>query len=123
MSLAIALQKYTPEGVPNTAVIEGTPSGSYTAGGDTLNLTPNTWTDPNGKGLIGYPQNPPGECPKVTGYVGFTGAYEGAYAIVIPGTTLATYKLQQFLPGGTEFSTGAYNAAVTGGYWIIEVPI
>jgi len=121
--LAVALQKYIPEGVPEAAIIKVTPSGNYTEGGDTLNLVSGTWSDPNGKGIIGYPENPPGVNPVVESNVGFTGADEGAYAVVVPGATLATYKLQVFAPGGTELtgSPTAYPAGILTGYFLLKV--
>lgn len=122
--LAVALVKYTPEGVPNKAVIKATPSGNYLTGGDTLNLTPGTWSDPNGKGIIGYPSGPPSELPLLIGNVGMTESGNSANITgnIIPGTTLATYKLQIFVDG-TEVSAGAYPAGLLTGYFEIAVPV
>jgi hypothetical protein len=53
-----------------------------------------------------------------------TGIGLGMIAQVVPGTTLATYKLQMFPSGGNqgvELSAGAYAAGILAGYFIIQV--
>jgi hypothetical protein len=123
MALTNSLLKYFPAIAPDSTFMKVVPSGSYTAGGDTLNISPSALTDPNGKGLIGYPDAGilPGVVPFVTAIVGMTSSYVGMYANVVPGTTQATYKLQMFLPGGTEVSAGAYAAGLLTGYFEICV--
>jgi hypothetical protein len=123
MSLAAALEKYTPQGVPDSAIVKLTPSGSYSTGGDTFSIAPGSWTDPNGKGIINYPDSGviPSVDPVVVGNVGLTSTSEGAYAVVVPGTTQSTYKLQIFAPGGTEISAGAYAAGILSGYFLVQV--
>lgn len=122
MPLAPSLLKNFPAIAPDSAFVKVVPSGNYTTGGDTLNISPGAMSDPLGKGIIGYPEAPPTVCPEVSGYVGFTATAVGAYAVVVPGATLGTYKLQQFLAGGTELTNGAaYPAGFLTGYWIVQV--
>ena len=119
--LSPSLLKYFPVLEPDSAFLKVVPTANYTSGGDTLNISPSALADPNGKGIIGYPETPPSVPPTVTSVVGMTGADLGLYAEVVPGTTLGNYKLQMFLPGGTEVSGGAYGAGILTGYFIVQV--
>lgn len=120
MSIAVAVAKYSPAVNPDRVLLKLTFSNNYTQTGDTLNLNPASWSDPNGVGVIGNPLNPPSINP--SGYsTTFTGADLGGTVTVVPGTTLATYKLQVFAPGGAELSTGAYPAGVEAGNAFIEM--
>lgn len=124
MALAVALIKYAPEGVPEKALVKvtmsNTPAG-YVAGGDTLNLTSSTWSDPNGKGLIGYPTFPPSMDPSISNSAGFTSTAVGTYATIVPGTNLTNYKIQILTPGGSELAAGNYPADMLTGYFELEV--
>lgn len=124
--LSPSLLKYFPKIAPDSTIMKVTPSGSYVAGGDTLNISPSALADPNGVGVVGYPDADvlPSVCPEVIGYVGFTGASENQSAVVIPGATQGTYKLQQFASpaaGGAELSAGAYASTMLTGYWLVKV--
>lgn len=126
MSIAAAVQGYSPAVNPDRVFLKLTFSGNYVAGGDTLNLTPSTWTDPKGIGVLPYPENPPSILPSVystdyTSAAGGAGGDAGSYCAVVPGTTLANYKLQQFEAGGSELAAGAYPVGITGGYVFLEV--
>lgn len=116
MAISLSVLKYSPAVNPDRVFLKVAFSGNYVTGGDTLNLTPDSWTDPNGLGLIGEPSAPPTVAPGV-----FSASLDGAYAQVVPGTTLATYKLQCFEAGGTEVPAGAYPAGFTGGSAVLEV--
>src|SRR5580704_16523265 len=125
MPLAPSLLKYFPTSPqPDSAFVKLTPSGSYTTGGDTFSISPSALADPNGKGVIGYPDSGllPAVCPIVTGNVGMTESGNSANITtnVIPGTTQANYKLQIFV-NGTEVSAAAYPAGLLTGYFILQV--
>jgi len=94
-------------------------TGNYTLGGDTLNLNPSSFGDPNGIGLLGYPDHVPGIAPTVFSQ-NFTGAYQLYQASVVPGTTLGNFKLQ-IASGGVELGAGAYPAGLLNQYVILEV--
>lgn len=118
MALALKVLRYTPADNPDTVELGVTASGNYVTSGDTANLNPSTYTDPNGLGVIGQPLSQPVTPPSVVGE-----SLSGYYAQLIPGTTLATNKIQFFQPGGTEVSAGAYPAQITGGKLTIRVPL
>lgn len=89
----------------------------YVAGGVALNLAPGNISDPKALGVIG-----PSQVPAVTPGI-FSESLGGYYAAVVPTTGgLGGYKLQYFAPGGAEIGAGAYNAAITGGTLILEIP-
>lgn len=88
-------------------ILSAVASGNYVTGGDTINLT--VIADPNHIGpncQAGYPG-------KIDDYsveqmpVGYGGE-------LIPGTTLANWKLKIFTTSNTELAAGAYPAAITG---------
>lgn len=110
MALAVSLLDYTP-GVRNTTLYLGlTFSGSYTQGGDALNLA--CLANPNGlegEGLFEVPLN---AGPGVF-YENIDGYY--VQPVVAGVASPANYKLQVFAPGGSEFAAGAYPSALTGG--------
>lgn len=123
MSIAVAVAKYSPAVNPDRVILKLTFSGNYVLGGDTVNLNPASWSDPNDVGVIGNPLNPPSIDPSVYSTT-YTGSSVGGSVAIVPGTTLATYKLQQFVPGGNagvELSAGAYPAGILAGNCFIEM--
>lgn len=118
MANKLAVVKYTPPGILDTVELADTISGNYVAGGDTLNLNPSTFTDPNGVGIVGYPDAVPSRAVRVV-----VNNADGYYAQVVPGTTLAGFKLQWFTSEGNELAAGAYPAGITGAQVHIYVPV
>jgi len=114
MSLAPTALKQNREVNSNSLFIDPKPSGNYVTGGDTLNL--GAIANPKGLDVTG-PTN------SVTNLlVGvFSDNSSGYYAQVIPGTTLANYKVQWYAPGGTQVSAGAYPSQITSGQTILSV--
>lgn len=120
MAIGVALQAYSPRVNPDRAILKLSFTGSYVTGGDTANFTPNTWTDPNNQGIIGYPTTVPSIQPAVRS-LNFAAAQAGYYASIIPGTTLANAKFQIFTAGGTELAAGAYPAGILAGTAFVEL--
>lgn len=110
MAIAVSVLDYTP-GLRNKTLYLGlTFSGSYTEGGDALNLA--SLANPNGlegEGLFEVPLN---GGPGV-----FFENLDGYYVqpVVEGVTSPANYKLQAFAPGGSEVPAGAYPTALTSG--------
>ena len=97
-----------------TVFIQLTFSGSFTTGGDPLNLT--TLTNPNGLDVEGV-----FELPLVAGAGGLSGRYRRILcAAEVTGSTLNAFLINVYPPGGAIVS-GAYNAAVTGGNVILTM--
>lgn len=115
---SIKLLGYLPTDSPDWAIVQPVMGGNYVTGGDTLNLNPAVWTDPNGKGVLGEPLNPTAIPPAVD-----SENIGGNYAQVIPGATLATTKIKLFAPGGAEVGAGAMPAAISGGVITVRVPL
>lgn len=121
MPIAVAVAKYSPAVNPDRVILKLTFTGNYTqTAGDTLNLNPASWSDPNGVGVIGNPLNPPSINPQVISN-NFNGTDASDVAFVVPSTSLATYKLRIFAIGGTELSTAAYPADILAGNMFIEM--
>jgi hypothetical protein len=118
MALQPSIVKYTPNGVPNEAIVSIAASGNYVTGGDTVNLNPQNIKDPNGVGLIGYPENQPKTPPSIDAQ-----ALSGYYAQLVPGATLGANKIQFFLSEGNELAAGAYPAAILGGTLTVKLPV
>ena len=83
-----------------------TPSGNYSTGGDTFDLTalknPNFLPDPF--------------LARVPVSVGVMNEEMGGFYVgILPGTALNNYKIKFYQPGGSEVAAGAYPAAITGG--------
>lgn len=114
-----AVLKYSPAGVPDHLFLKCTFTANYTTGGDTLNLNPSAFTDPNGNGILGYPDSVPSVTPSVFSK-NFTGAYSLSDAYVIPGATLGTFKIQ-LATGGVELAAGAYPAGILNQSVTLEV--
>lgn len=110
MAIAVSLLDYTP-GVRNTTLYLGlTFSGSYTVGGDTLNLA--SVANPNGLEGEAFAQIPLNGGPGV-----FFESLDGYYVqpVVAGVTSPANYKLQVFAPGGNELTALPYPSAITSG--------
>ena len=116
MPLQLTLQKYETPFNPTAMYCTVAFSGSYVAGGDTLNLTPSTILDPGVRGVLG-----PNTVPRVAPGV-LSENLGGYYAQVVPGATLSTFKLKVYSPGGAELAAGAYPAAITGGNLSLVIP-
>jgi hypothetical protein len=104
--------KYSPPGVPDRLFLQIIPTGNYVTGGDTLNLNPSAFKDPNGIGILGYPDSVP-KVPPAPFSWNFTGAYALYEPYVVPGATLGTFKVQ-IANGGVELGAGAYPAGIAG---------
>jgi hypothetical protein len=87
----------------STQIVRGTIAltGSYPAGGDTLNLSGFPVQSAAGPVVVWFTEVPSSTVTP-SGY--------GLY--YQPGTTLANGKLRITSTGGTEFSTGAYSASL-----------
>jgi len=120
MALTENVLKYSPAGVPDRLFLQLVFTGNYATGGDTLNLNPSAFKDPNGKGILGYPENVPKEGVAVFSQ-NFTGAYALYSAQVVPGTTLGNFKVQ-IATGGVELGAGAYPAGILNQSIVVEVP-
>ena len=82
------------------------PTGSYSTGGDTFDLTalknPNFLPDPF--------------LARVPVSIGVMNEEMGGYYVgILPGTAPNNYKIKFYQPGGSEVAAGAYPAAITGG--------
>ena len=82
------------------------PSGNYSTGGDTFDLTalknPNYLPDPY---LARVPVSIGVMNEEMSGY----------YVGILPGTATNNYKIKFYQPGGSEVAAGAYPGAITGG--------
>ncbi|HEV2275611.1 MAG TPA: hypothetical protein VGR96_15675 [Acidobacteriaceae bacterium] len=110
MAIEALLLDYTP-GIRNTTQYFGIVfTGSYTTGGDALNLE--SPGNPNGIEDAGLSEMPLNGGPGV-----FFENIDGYYVqpVVAGATSPASLKLQVFAPGGAELAAGAYPAALTGG--------
>lgn len=97
-----------------TVFIQLTFSGSFTTGGDPLNLT--TLTNPNGLEIEGVYELPLTLAPTV-----FLEDLGGYYIQPkVSGSTVNAFLINVYAPGGAIVS-GAYAAAVTGGNAIIAM--
>jgi hypothetical protein len=116
MAVSGAIVDYTGAGGERnyTLFIQLTFSGSFTAGGDPLNLA--TLANPNGLDLEGLSELPLSLGPAV--YLEDIGGYYVQPKVV--GSTLNAFLINVYAPGGAIVS-GAYNGAVTGGNVILTV--
>lgn len=106
MSLALTVKKVNVDLRTKELIIAAVASGNYVAGGDTVNLANLLNPSNHGNASAGFPgtiddfsveQMPAG--------------YGGE---LIPGTTLANWKLKITTTANTELAAGAYPAAITG---------
>lgn len=105
MSLALTVQSVDHELRKKRLYLIATASGNYVTGGDTVNL--NNITIALGQDLdspIGY--------PGVISHSEVCNQPDGYTANLIPGATLATWKLQIFSADNTELGAGAYPAGI-----------
>jgi len=124
MALTLSVIEVQAGGNQISAWVSVTPSGTYVAGGDSLDFT-----KINNPGFLPHPfpsrqfTVPPGI---------YLEEMNGPYTGIIDGTTLSTYKMKFYTGGGTEFTggvaygTGAntitltnFNVAGTGGAKLI----
>jgi hypothetical protein len=97
-----------------TIFIQLTFSGSFTAGGDPLNLT--TLTNPYGLPVEGV-----FELPLTLGPAVYLEDISGYYVQPkISGSTLTAFLINVYAPGGSPVS-GAYSSMVTGGNVILTM--
>src|SRR3984885_14769497 len=92
-----------------TVFIQLTFSGSFTTGGDPLNLT--TLTNPNGLDVEGVFELPLSLAPAV--YLEDIGGYYVQPKVT--GSTVNAFLINVYAPGGTVVPASAYNGAVTSG--------
>ncbi len=97
-----------------TLFIQLTFSGSFTAGGDPLNLA--ALSNPNGLDVEGLAELPLSLGPSV--YLEDIGGYY--VQPKLSGSTVNSFLINVYAPGGTIVS-GAYNSAVTSGTVILAV--
>lgn len=116
--LLTALKLVQAPGPDNRLYVKtATADNVYVTGGVALNLSPGQITDPNAVGVVG-----PSQVPVVTPGV-FSESLGGYGAVVVPTTGgLGGYKLQFWTSGGTELAAGAYPAAISAGYLVLEIP-
>jgi hypothetical protein len=98
-----------------TVFIQLTFSGSFTSGGDPLNLT--TLTNPNGLDVEGVFELPLSLGPAV--YLEDIGGYYVQPKVT--GSTLTAFLINVYQPGGTILPAGAYPTAVSGGNVILTM--
>jgi hypothetical protein len=98
-----------------TVFIQLTFSGSFTSGGDPLNLT--TLTNPNGLDVEGVFELPLSLGPAV--YLEDIGGYY--VQPKVSGSTLTAYLINVYQPGGTIVATSTYPTAVSGGNVILTM--
>jgi hypothetical protein len=98
-----------------TVFIQLTFSGSYTTGGDTLNLT--TLTNPNGLDVEGV-----FELPLSLGPAVYLEDISGYYVQPkVSGSTLTAFLINVYAPGGAPVAAGTYPTQVSGGNVILTV--
>ena len=97
-----------------TLFIQLTFSGSFTAGGDPLNLA--TLSNPNGLDVEGLSELPLSVGPAV--YLEDIGGYYVQPKVT--GSTVNAFLINVYAPGGGIVS-GAYNSAVTSGNVVLTV--
>ena len=105
MSLALTVQSVNHELRRKKLYLIATASGNYVTGGDTVNLQAITPAlGQAADATVGYPGTIKHSevCNNPDGYT----------SNLIPGATLATWKLQVFASDGTELAAGAYPAGV-----------
>src|SRR3984885_13323344 len=98
-----------------TVFIQLTFSGSFTTGGDPLNLT--TLTNPNGLDVEGVFELPLSLGPAV--YLEDIGGYYVQPKVT--GSTLTAFLVNVYQPGGAIVPVGAYPTAVSGGNVILTM--
>jgi hypothetical protein len=117
MAVSGAIIDYTGAGGERnfTVFIQLTFSGSFTSGGDPLNLT--TLTNPNGLDVEGVFELPLSLGPAV--YLEDIGGYYVQPKVT--GSTLTAFLINVYQPGGAIATAGAYPTAVSGGNVILTM--
>jgi hypothetical protein len=98
-----------------TVFIQLTFSGSFTAGGDPLNLT--SLTNPNGLDVEGVFELPLTLGPSV--YLEDVGGYYVQPKVT--GSTLTAFLINVYQPGGAIVATATYPTVVSGGNVILTM--
>jgi hypothetical protein len=98
-----------------TVFIQLTFSGSFTAGGDPLNLA--TLTNPNGLDVEGVFELPLSVGPSV--YLEDIGGYY--VQPKVSGSTLTAFLINVYQPGGAIVATATYPTQVSGGNVILTM--
>jgi hypothetical protein len=117
MAVSGAIIDYTGAGGERnfTVFIQLTFSGSYTTGGDSLNLT--TLSNPNGLDVEGVFELPLSLGPAV--YLEDIGGYY--VQPKVSGSTLTAFLINVYAPGGAPVAAGTYPTAVSGGNVILTM--
>jgi hypothetical protein len=98
-----------------TVFIQLTFNGSYTTGGDSLNLT--TLTNPNGLDVEGV-----FELPLSLGPAVYLEDISGYYVQPkVSGSTLTAFLINVYAPGGAAVGAGTYPTQVSGGNVILTM--
>ena len=118
MANAVSILKYKSQFSPQDALVKVVRSGNYVDGGDPVNLNASALSDPQGLGVLGYPQSVP-----VTPVAVDSEADQGYIATIVPGATLDAYKIQYWSAEGVQLGAGAYPAAISGGSLVLRVPL
>ena len=111
MALALTVQAVHHQLRTKQLYLIATPTGNYTTGGDTVNLQAITPGLGMADSTIGYP----GTIKESE----VSSTPQGYGALLVPGATLATWKLKIYSVAGTELAAGAYPAAITGGVFVL----
>ena len=93
-------------------VVKVVASGNYVTGGDTVDLT--NVSNPNFLSDQRFGQN-----SSINDYE-VVQAPAGYTAELVPGATLATWKLMVFSAPNTQLAAAAYPAAITGDFFILR---
>lgn len=113
MAIALSTQTVRHELRIKKLYLLATASGNYVTGGDTVNLQAITPSLGLADATVGY--------PGVIKHYEVCNAPSGYTANLIPGSTLATWKLQIFSTSNTELVAGAYPAGIIATPFVIVV--
>ena len=102
MALTLSVLEVQSGGSQVAVWVNVTPSGSYVAGGDTLDFT--AILNP------GFLPHPFPSRPFIVPPGIYLEEMAGAYTGIIDSTSLKTYKMKFYTGGGTEFNAAAYAA-------------
>lgn len=115
MSLALTTQTVHTDLRTKRLYLIATPSANYVTGGDTVNLSAITSALGQANGTIGYPGN-------IKDF-GVISAPAGYTAKLIPGATLATWKLQVFQSAGVTPAGTNSAPTITAGTGSVADPL
>lgn len=111
MPLALTVQAVHHQLRTKQLYLIATPTGSYVTGGDTVNLQAITPGKGQADATVGYPGTV-SESEVASAPAGYT-------ALLVPGTTLANWKLKVYSVAGTELAAAAYPAAILAGVFVL----